>query len=148
MNCRGALTNWWRPKALAFTGKCRSATTVPFTKPRVNHVLFGNRSFYTLIPPKDKFPARTFCVLPLDPSVRACFSENRNSRAANEIVAHIDMFTEKSDGLYELSQRTCALVAEWIEEAKQGRMRVEAKVQAGEDMKRMDAEKQQQSTQA
>lgn len=32
------------------------------------------------------------------------------------------MFTEKSDGMYALGQKTCSLLAEWVEAARRGEM--------------------------
>jgi hypothetical protein len=79
-------------------------------------------SFYTLLPPTSSSTSRTFCVLPHTPSVRACFSPNVNSRAADEIAAHIEMFTEESDGMYELGSGTCKVLRGWLDEARAGRM--------------------------
>ena len=32
------------------------------------------------------------------------------------------MFTEKSDGMYELGQKTCSLLGRWMEAARRGEM--------------------------
>ncbi|KAK4049387.1 hypothetical protein OIV83_004120 [Microbotryomycetes sp. JL201] len=79
-------------------------------------------SFYTLLPPTANAGARTFCVLPTTPDVSALWSPNTNTRADTEITAHIEMFTEKSDGLYSLAQESSALMSLWLDEARAGRM--------------------------
>lgn len=104
---------------------------------------YSSTSFYTYLPPKKDVPARTFCVLPTaPPALKAAFTPNPNTRADNEIAAHIEMFTEKSDGMYSLGTSTCELLTEWLEEARAGRMGVEAKVAAGEKMDREEKHQQ------
>lgn len=85
--------------------------------------MFFVSSFYTLLPPSaTSSSARTFCMLPHTPAIRACFTPNSNSHAADEIAAHVEMFTDKSDGMYELGSKTCSLLGEWLEAAREGRM--------------------------
>ncbi|SCV72762.1 BQ2448_4299 [Microbotryum intermedium] len=79
-------------------------------------------SFYAHLPPKNDLPERTFCVLPNTPVVRERFTPNSNHQADDEITAHIEMFTEKSDGVYDLAQKSCALISDWLDAARKGKM--------------------------
>jgi hypothetical protein len=78
-------------------------------------------SFYTLIPAKGTLPDRTFLILPHSAPLRAHFSPAPDTLASDEIHAHMDMF-DKSDGLYQLAQETAALVQDWVDQARKGRM--------------------------
>ncbi|KAK4056338.1 hypothetical protein OIO90_002782 [Microbotryomycetes sp. JL221] len=82
----------------------------------------GFHCFYTFLPATSQVGARTFCVLPTSSDVSPLWSPNTNTRADTEITAHIEMFTEKSDGLYSLGQETCKLISEWLDEARAGNM--------------------------
>ncbi|CEQ39247.1 SPOSA6832_00751 [Sporobolomyces salmonicolor] len=77
--------------------------------------------FYTLIPASNALPSRTFLVLPHSPSLRSHFTPSTNTRAADEIRAHVEMF-DRSDGYYQLGSETARLIHEWVEEARRGRM--------------------------
>jgi hypothetical protein len=46
------------------------------------------------------------------------FTANLNRRASDEIQAHIEMFTEKSDGIYELATKSSDLLNSWLLESK------------------------------
>ncbi|GAA5875329.1 hypothetical protein JCM1840_001931 [Sporobolomyces johnsonii] len=81
----------------------------------------GFHCFYTLIPASGATPARTFLVLPHSPSLRSHFTPSTNTRAADEIRAHVEMF-DRSDGYYQLGTETARLINEWVEEARRGRM--------------------------
>lgn len=80
------------------------------------------RSFYTLLPSTKLHPStsRTFILVPRPPLGNS-FTPNQNSRATDEIQAHVEMFTEKNDGIYTLGAETCALICEWLEDARMGR---------------------------
>ena len=80
-----------------------------------------SHSFYTLIPAKGTLPDRTFLILPHSAPLRAHFSPAPDTLASDEIHAHMDMF-DKSDGLYHLAQETAALVQDWVDQARKGRM--------------------------
>ncbi|GAA5868229.1 hypothetical protein JCM8547_002284 [Rhodosporidiobolus lusitaniae] len=82
----------------------------------------GFHCFYTLIPSSSPTtPDRTFLVLPHSPSLRSHFSPSKNSLASDEIRAHTEMF-DKSDGTYELGQKTAEIVREWTEKSRRGEM--------------------------
>ncbi|GAA5954406.1 hypothetical protein JCM8115_004578 [Rhodotorula mucilaginosa] len=81
----------------------------------------GFHNFYTLIPAKGTLPDRTFLILPHSAPLRAHFSPAPDTLASDEIHAHMDMF-DKSDGLYQLAQETAALVQDWVDQARKGRM--------------------------
>lgn len=78
-------------------------------------------SFYTLLPPTSTAAARTFLILPTNPLHSPQFSPSTNTRANDEITAHVDMF-DKSDGVYELGRETARLVSEWVEKSRKGEM--------------------------
>lgn len=86
-----------------------------------SEVFVRTYSFYTLIPAKGTLPDRTFLILPPSATLRAHFSPAPDTLASDEIHAHMDMF-DKSDGLYQLAQETAALVQDWVDQARQGRM--------------------------
>lgn len=108
------------PRRLAF----RRRADLPISSP----------SFYTLLPPTAaNANDRTFCLLPHTPAIRACFTPNTNSHASDEIKAHIEMFTEKSDGMYELGSRTCSLLGDWLDAAREGKMGQARAAQLGKE---------------
>ncbi|KAM0749837.1 hypothetical protein T439DRAFT_290110 [Meredithblackwellia eburnea MCA 4105] len=78
----------------------------------------GFRCFYTLLPktPSSPVHGRTFIVLPTaSTGLQEHFVPNLNSRAQDEIAAHVEMFTPESDGLYNLGRETCEIIGEWVE---------------------------------
>jgi len=49
------------------------------------------------------------------------------------------MFTEKSDGMYELGSRTCLLLGDWLDAAREGKMGQAKAAQLGKE--KMEKEK-------
>ncbi|KAK4702205.1 hypothetical protein P7C70_g4021, partial [Phenoliferia sp. Uapishka_3] len=84
---------------------------------KATHEGVGFHCFYTLLPKTLAYPStsRTFIVLPRSGKISALFSPNTNSRAADEIGAHVEMFTSDSDGMYALGSETCELIGGWID---------------------------------
>lgn len=77
--------------------------------------------FHTSLPPApktDRKEPRTFCLLPSGGKAKAFFSPNTNTRAADEITAHVEMFTDQSDGVYALGSETDQCIRHWLEEAR------------------------------
>ncbi|SCZ91909.1 BZ3500_MvSof-1268-A1-R1_Chr5-3g08213 [Microbotryum saponariae] len=115
----------WATSHLSFVGELWKTTEM---EQRIQHIVeaqekgVGFHCFYTHLPPKKDLPERTFCVLPNTPVVRERFTPNSNHQADDEITAHIEMFTEKSDGLYDLAQKSCALISDWVDAARKGKM--------------------------
>ncbi|KDE05870.1 hypothetical protein MVLG_03813 [Microbotryum lychnidis-dioicae p1A1 Lamole] len=115
----------WATSHLSFVGELWKTTEM---EQRIQHIVeaqekgVGFHCFYTHLPPKKDLPERTFCVLPHTPVVRERFTPNSNHQADDEITAHIEMFTEKSDGLYDLAQKSCALISDWVNAARKGKM--------------------------
>lgn len=94
--------------------------------PHVADMIFPScTSFHTSLPPlamtgsstPSKDP-RTFCLLPGAPEARPFFAPNTNTRAADEIAAHVEMFTDSSDGMYTLGAETDRLIRDWLDEAR------------------------------
>lgn len=84
-------------------------------------------SYYTALPPPKKSATtsteaakidRTFCLLPHLKETKAFFSPNKNTKAEDEITAHVEMFTDASDGMYTLGRESDALIREWLEQAR------------------------------
>ncbi|KAM0792888.1 hypothetical protein ACM66B_002650 [Microbotryomycetes sp. NB124-2] len=115
----------WATSHLSFVGELWKTAELERRIQRITaatHEGVGFHCFYTYLPASANAGARTFCVLPTSPDVSALWSPNTNTRADTEITAHIEMFTEKSDGLYSLGQETCRLMSDWLDEARAGRM--------------------------
>lgn len=120
----------------------RSFRPLPSLYERRANFLSPLHSFYTLLPPTAaNANERTFCLLPHTPPIRACFTPNTNSHASDEITAHIEMFTEKSDGMYELGSRTCSLLGEWLNAAREGRMGQAKAAQLGKEKEKEKVER-------
>lgn len=69
-------------------------------------------------------------MLPRPGPLATLFSPNTNGRAADEIAAHVEMFTAESDGQYALGSETCALISGWVSGTKDAK---------GKDAKKKDA---------
>lgn len=93
-------------------------------------------SLYTLLPPlpnsSSSTPPRTFIILPSSSTSKSYFSPNTNTRAADEIQAHVDMFEDKNDGVYSLGRETVLLIGKWLvfdaKPAEKGEAKEEARL--------------------
>lgn len=113
---------------------------VPFShssKYQVLILLYTTRSFYTLLPPTPSSPSRTFLILPTTAKQIPKFAPSTNTRASDEITAHIEMF-DKSDGVYELGRETARIISEWVESARKGEMGFWEGGPIGEEAKKDD----------
>ena len=58
---------------------------------------------------------RTFCTIPKSEKNRRFFEKAKNDKAADEMAAHMGMFTAKENsGYYPLGERSRDLIAQWI----------------------------------
>ncbi|PVF99986.1 hypothetical protein CPB86DRAFT_255879 [Serendipita vermifera] len=114
--------------------KQRLALVVDSTKQ--HNIAF--RTFYAYLPKtaEQKRP-RTFIILPLSSAPAASyFIAARNSKAEDEIQAHMGMFEPKTnDGYYELGLRTAQIIRESIHSLLEGEktMRVSASDEGNEE---------------
>ncbi|GAA5870781.1 hypothetical protein JCM16303_001584 [Sporobolomyces ruberrimus] len=97
----------------------------------------GFHCFYTLLPPTPSSPSRTFLILPTTAKQIPKFAPSTNTRASDEITAHIEMF-DKSDGVYELGRETARIISEWVESARKGEMGFWEGGPIGEEAKKDD----------
>ncbi|GAA6024825.1 hypothetical protein JCM11491_005665 [Sporobolomyces phaffii] len=114
----------WATSHLSFVGELWKVSEL---EDRLAHVVecrekgIGFHCFYTLLPPTPSSPSRTFLILPTSETQTPRFTPSTNTRASDEITAHIEMF-DKSDGVYELGRETARLISEWVECARKGEM--------------------------
>ncbi|KAL8279293.1 hypothetical protein RQP46_008330 [Phenoliferia psychrophenolica] len=123
-----ALTgHWdWAKSHLSFVGELWAKNALEARMEAVEKATQGDigfHCFYTLLPKTASHPStsRTFIILPHGGRFATLFSPNANGRAADEVVAHTEMFTSASDGMFALGADTCALISEWVDRMKGAR---------------------------